>query len=252
MGLGIKMAEKQKESVEEKTTEKTDVSDEAEVDEKIDSSELTELKIQILRDEIERLKAELQIIKSSAMSMLNKPSATSQDLIVGGSQRVVERKAPLPEWVNLPWMYVKPENTKFLESWRSDWSDYLLKWAKFLIIHLISVAELMQKNPFDKLSEVALRDILEYMNSKSTIKWWDKDKTLVRIYWRSLEDWCELIYRWALETGRLDFTLFEIMDEKEEFSSLPSEDIKEIMKIMVKKNFAEWMGKKRELVKIKF
>ncbi|MEM2144936.1 MAG: hypothetical protein QW279_06215, partial [Candidatus Jordarchaeaceae archaeon] len=140
----------------------------------------------------------------------------------------------------------------FLESWRSDWSDYLLKWAKFFVIHLISVAELMQKNPFDKLSEVALRDILEYMSSKSTIKWWDKDKTLVRIYWRSLEEWCERIYRWALETGRLDFTLFEIMDEKEEFSSLPVEDMKEIMKIMVKKNFAEWMGKKHEMVKIKF
>lgn len=246
------MVEKEKENVKEKTTKKTNIPDEAEIDGTLDASELTELKIQILREEIERLKAELQIMKSTATSMLNKPSITSQDLIIDSSQKVVEKKAPLPEWVNLPWMYFKPENTKFLESWRSDWSDYLVKWAKFLIIHLISVAELMQKNPFDKLSEVALRDILEYMNSKSTIKWWDKDKTLVRIYWRSLEDWCELIYRWALETGRLDFTLFELMDEKEDFSSLPSEDIKEIMKIMVKKNFAEWMGKKREMVKIKF
>nr|MDO8082531.1 hypothetical protein [Candidatus Freyarchaeota archaeon] len=246
------MAEKQKESAKEKTTKKPNISDETEIDGALDASELTELKIQMLREEIERLKTELQIIKSSAMGILTKPSTTSQDIIIDSSQQVVERKAPLPEWVKLPWMYVKPENTKFLESWRSDWSDYMLKWAKFLIIHLISVAELMQKNPFDKLSEVALRDILEYMNSKSTIKWWDKDKTLVRIYWRSLEDWCELIYRWALETGRLDFTLFEIMDEKEEFSSLPTEDVKEIMKIMVEKNFAEWMGKKREMVKIKF
>jgi len=245
------MAEEQKKRINEKTLKKSNIS-EADIEELLNDSELTELKVQILREEIERLKNELQIIKNSATSMLNKPSATSKNLVTGDSQRVIERKAPLPEWVNLPWMYFKPENPKFLESWRSDWSDYLLKWAKFFVIHLISVAELMQKNPFDKLSEIALRDILEYMRSKNTIKWWDKDKTLVRIYWRSIEEWCELIYRWALETGRLDFTLFEIMNEKEEFSSLPIEDIKEIMKTMVKKNFAEWMGKKHEMIKIKF
>jgi uncharacterized small protein (DUF1192 family) len=248
------MTEKQKERVKQKTTKEPNISeaDETEIDEMLDASELSELKIQMLQEEIERLKTELQIIKSSAMRILTKSPSTSQDLIIDSSLQVVERKAPLPEWVNLPWMYVKPENNKFLESWRSDWSDYMFKWAKFLIIHLISVSELMQKNPFDKLSEVTLRDILDYMSSKNNIKWWDKDKTLVRIYWRSLEDWCELVYRWALKTGRLDFTLFEIMDEKEEFSSLPPEDIKEIMKIMVEKDFAEWMGKKREMVKIKF
>lgn len=90
------------------------------------------------------------------------------------------------------------------------------------------------------------------MNSKNSIKWWDKNKTLVRIYWRSLEEWSEIIYRWALETGRLDFTLFELMDGEEDFRNLPSEEIKEIMKLMVEKQFAEWMGKKREMVKIKF
>ncbi|WXG40574.1 MAG: hypothetical protein WED07_07190 [Candidatus Freyarchaeum deiterrae] len=247
------MSEKQKERVKGKTTKEPNISeaDETEIDESLDASELNALKIQMLREEIERLKMELQIIKSSAMGVLNKSYSTSQDLIINSSQQVMERKAPPPEWVNLPWMYIKPENTKFLESWRSDWSNYMLKWAKFLIIHLISVAELMQKNPFDKLSEITLRDILEYMSSKSSIKWSDKDKTLVRIYWRSLEDWCEVIYRWAMKTGHIDFTLFEIMDEKEEFSSLPPEDMKEIMKIMVEKNLAEWMGKKHEMIKIK-
>ncbi|MEM3587381.1 MAG: hypothetical protein QXO71_08690 [Candidatus Jordarchaeaceae archaeon] len=247
------MAEKENETVKEKNDKKSTIVDKAVADSSIDDSELTELKIQILREEIERLKSELQLTKDSAMSVIGKNSTTSQDLIADKvSQKIIERKAPLPEWANLPWMYVKPENAKFLESWRSDWSDYILKWAKFFVIHLISITELMQKNPFDRLSEIALRDILEYMNSRNTVKWWDKDKTLVRIYWRSLEEWCELIYRWALKTGRLDFTLFEIMDGKEEFSSLPAEDIKEIMKLMVKKNFAEWVGKKREMVKIKF
>ncbi|MGQ9720080.1 MAG: hypothetical protein ACUVXA_02025 [Candidatus Jordarchaeum sp.] len=246
------MAEKQKDKEKEQIIKNLNIPDEIGIGEVIEDSELTELKIEILREDIERLKAELQIIKQmSGTNMLTGSATVSQDL-VKPAKKVVKREAPLPEWVNLPWMYTKPENTKFLESWRSDWSDYTLKWARFLIIHLISVAEMMEKKPFDKLSEVTLRDILEYMNSKNSIKWWDKNKTLVRIYWCSLEEWSEIIYRWALETGRLDFTLFEIMDGEEAFSSLPSEEIKEIMKIMVEKEYAEWMGKKREMVKIKF
>ncbi len=247
------MAEKQKEREKEQIEKDSSILDEIIVDEVLEDSGLLELKIEMLREEIERLKAELQILKQiPGTNVLTESAGVPRDLITKTSKQVVEREAPIPEWVNLPWMFTKPENPKFLESWRSDWSDYTLKWAKFLIIHLISVAELMGKNPFDKLSEVTLRDILEYMNSKNSIKWWDKNKTLVRIYWRSLEEWSEIIYRWALETGRLDFTLFELMDGEENFCSLPREDIKEILKIMVEKEYAEWMGKKREMVKIKF
>jgi uncharacterized small protein (DUF1192 family) len=243
------MAEKQKEKKIEKRGEKqSNALEEIKADKTLEEQDSLELKIEILREDIERLKAELQLIKQGNEEA---SAGISQDFVTE-APKAVERIAPLPDWVDKPWMYVKPENPKFLESWRRDWSDYTLKWAKFLVIHLISVAELMEKNPFDKLSEVALRDILEYMNSKNSIKWWDKNKTLVRIYWRSLEEWCEIIYRWALRTGRLDFTLFEIMDEKEEFSTLPPEDIKEIFRLMVEKRFAEWMGKKHEMIKINY
>lgn len=244
------MAEKQKEKKIEKRGEKqSNALEEIKADKTLEEQDSLELKIEILREDIERLKAELQLIKQGNEAETS--AITFQDFVTE-APKVVDRIVPLPDWVDKPWMYVKPENPKFLESWRRDWSDYTLKWAKFLVIHLISVAELMEKNPFYKLSEVALRDILEYMNSKNSIKWWDKNKTLVRIYWRSLEEWCEIIYRWALRTGRLDFTLFEIMDEKEEFSTLPPEDIKEIFRLMVEKRFAEWMGKKHEMIKINY
>ncbi|MEM3561801.1 MAG: hypothetical protein QXR19_01070 [Candidatus Jordarchaeaceae archaeon] len=244
------MAEKQIEKKIEKRSEKqSNALEEIKADKTLEEQDPLELKIEILREDIERLKAELQLIKQGNEAETS--AITFQDFVTE-APKVVERIVPLPDWVDKPWMYVKPENPKFLESWRRDWSDYTLKWAKFLVIHLISVAELMEKRPFDKLSEVALRDILEYMNSKNSVKWWDKNKTLVRIYWRSLEEWCEIIYRWALRTGRLDFTLFEIMDEKEDFSTLPPEDIKEIFRLMVEKRFAEWMGKKREMIKINY
>ncbi|MEM2957110.1 MAG: hypothetical protein QW261_02395 [Candidatus Jordarchaeaceae archaeon] len=244
------MAEKQIEKKIEKRSEKqSNALEEIKAHKTLEEQDSLELKIEILREDIERLKAELQLIKQGNEAETS--AITFQDFVTE-APKVVERIVPLPDWVDKPWMYVKPENPKFLESWRRDWSDYTLKWAKFLVIHLISVAELMEKRPFDKLSEVALRDILEYMNSKNSVKWWDKNKTLVRIYWRSLEEWCEIIYRWALRTGRLDFTLFEIMDEKEDFSTLPPEDIKEIFRLMVEKRFAEWMGKKREMIKINY
>ncbi|MEX2752410.1 MAG: hypothetical protein Q6366_011075 [Candidatus Freyarchaeota archaeon] len=244
------MAEKQIEKKIEKRSEKqSNALEEIKAHKTLEEQDSLELKIEILREDIERLKAELQLIKQGNEAETS--AITFQDFVTE-APKVVERIVPLPDWVDKPWMYVKPENPKFLESWRRDWSDYTLKWAKFLVIHLISVAEMMEKRPFDKLSEVALRDILEYMNSKNSIKWWDKNKTLVRIYWRSLEEWCEIIYRWALRTGRLDFTLFEIMDEKEDFSTLPPEDIKEIFRLMVEKRFAEWMGKKREMIKINY
>lgn len=151
------MAEKQKERGKEQVVKDSSIVDEIEINEVLEDSELTELKIEMLREEIERLKAELQIINQRlGKSVLSESASVSQDLFTKTTKQVVEREAPLPEWVTLPWMFSKPENPKHLESWRSDWSDYTLKWAKALIIHLISVAEIMEKNPFDKLSEVAL------------------------------------------------------------------------------------------------
>ena len=77
--------------------------------------------------------------------------------------------------------------------------------------------------------------------------WRDRKKRQLRIYWRPLEDWADLIYQWAIKTGklRLDVKSIVIQESAEDFASLPEKDIHIVLTLMVDKRLAEWVDAKK-------
>jgi hypothetical protein len=72
---------------------------------------------------------------------------------------------------------------------------------------------------------------------KKIAEWLDKKKEILRVYWKSLEEWATLIIDWAHETGKSEpIILAEIRESTQEFSNLPDEDLKKIFKIIEKRN----------------
>ena len=74
----------------------------------------------------------------------------------------------------------------------------------------------------------------------------------LRVYWRPLEDWADILYQWALKTGklRLDVKSIVIQEVDEDFASLPEKDIHIVLALMVKKELAEWIDAKRGAILI--
>ncbi|MBS7247408.1 MAG: hypothetical protein QXW47_01790 [Candidatus Jordarchaeales archaeon] len=166
---------------------------------------------------------------------------------------MVLRPPPIPEWsVKSPWMFTKPKEERFLKSWREEWAKYVLEWAEALLIHLIGVNEMLSRDLFKNLSIDDLVDILDYMCLKNWCKWWDKKKTLIRIYWKSLEEWKEVIWSWAVSQGLEYISVMDLANVKEAFSTIPREELEFLLNNLVKEKRAVWADKKTKTIKLIF
>ncbi|NHJ48273.1 MAG: hypothetical protein FK733_10845 [Asgard group archaeon] len=165
----------------------------------------------------------------------------------------------LPDWINKPWMYVTPEHQKQLDSWCADWSGFIMEYARINIKHIMHVEEERAQYPFNnqqakkRLDREQLQKIGDYIVAQEMGLWWDKKKIRLRLYWRTLDEWADIIYEWSIKTGRAAsadsvMTLYDIQSAGQPWSTIPQEDLKRIFDIMVEKGYIEWTDKKKSAI----
>jgi hypothetical protein len=155
-----------------------------------------------------------------------------------------------PKWIDYPWMYSRPVKLEFLDSWLKDWCDLILKWCQSTVHHVAGLKDFVTSKPFDRLPEKELRDILQYVVDRGLGKWIDKEKTVVRVMWRSLEEWASELYEWAYDNGVDMLDIFLIKSANKAFSTLPVSDIRAVMDLMVKNKQMKWIDKNHEQGKL--
>ncbi len=158
----------------------------------------------------------------------------------------------IPAWGDVDeteWMYSVPSRKEDMDLWANEWSDYLLEWTENKKVHVMSLATFISEPPFKDLRDKveSFRKIASVLVVKEVAEWRDKKKRQLRIYWRPLEDWADLIYQWAIKTGklRLDVKSIVIQESAEDFASLPEKDIHIVLTLMVDKRLAEWVDTKK-------
>jgi hypothetical protein len=166
--------------------------------------------------------------------------------------QVGEATLALPDWVQYPWMYARPTKPEFLDSWLRDWCDLILKWCQLTVHHVVGLKDFKTARPFDRLPEKELRDIIQHIVDRGLGKWIDKDRTVARIMWRSLEEWVNDVYNWAYNNGIELLDMFAVKSANRDFSSLPVSDIRMVMELMVKNRMIKWIDKKHEQAKLIF
>lgn len=164
----------------------------------------------------------------------------------------------VPRWGSFEeaeWMYNIPTRSQDLVLWAEEWGDFLLEWTEFEKIHVLSVSAFISRPPFkDILGKVkAFRSIGNSLVGKDVAAWLGRNREQLRVYWRPLGEWADLVYRWALDTGilRLDVKSLVIQKAEQDFSRLPEEDIHRIMALLVERGFAEWVDKKAGAIIVK-
>lgn len=129
----------------------------------------------------------------------------------------------------------KKTNTKDYESWKSEWLKVLFDYARYAILHILYLRKMQSVKPFANFEDraTALREIAQALVDKKQAEWLSKSKEKLRVYWKSLDNWAEEIYEWAMEISPLEpILIFEIRESNQEFSNLPREDIEKIFKML--------------------
>ncbi|MHA1244591.1 MAG: hypothetical protein ACTSPK_04905 [Candidatus Heimdallarchaeota archaeon] len=186
-----------------------------------------------------------------------------EDLFALGEDVERQLQEILPEWINKPWMYVTPEHQQQLDSWCSDWSNFIMEYARINIKHIIHIEEERALHPFNnktakkRLDREQLETIGDYIVAQEMGLWWDRKKIRLRLYWRTLDEWADIIYEWSIKTGRAAgadrvMTHFDIQQAGQAWSSIPQEDLKRIFDIMEQKGYIEWADKKKKAIAFLF
>ena len=199
-------------------------------------------------DEKEVEMDEMREVQQEIVSEIEK---ISEEVKVAEQVEVVEEKPKFtfPEWIDYPWMYIRPKTPDLQRSWLQSWGDLLLKWASFHVKHVISVHDLLSTPPYSKLSVEYLREIMNYLVETGFAKWLDENR--LRVYWKSLEELADYLYNWALNTGTIHFTPYDLLQESPEIiKNLPTEDIFRIIEILISSKKAKWMDKNKKAVRI--
>ena len=92
--------------------------------------------------------------------------------------------------------------------------------------------------------------IFRYLSNTKIAKWWDQEKSRLRVYWRPLDDWTDAIYQWSLDGGGITLSPYKLRGAGKHFSSLPLSELKDIMVRLVKSGRAEWLDKRKRIVRI--
>jgi len=131
----------------------------------------------------------------------------------------------------------KKTDLKDYESWKKEWSKVLFDYARYAILHILYLRQTESEKPFSNFEDrkQALEEIAEELLNKEQAEWLSKSKEKLRVYWKSLDNWAEEIYDWAMEISPLEpILIFEIRESNKAFSKLPSEDIIKIFKMLEK------------------
>ncbi|MCJ7651871.1 MAG: vacuolar protein-sorting-associated protein 25, partial [Candidatus Lokiarchaeota archaeon] len=126
-------------------------------------------------------------------------------------------------------------NTKDYESWKNEWLKVLFDYARYAILHILYLRKMQTVKPFANFEDraTALREIAQALVDKKQAEWLSKSKEKLRVYWKSLDNWAEDIYDWAMEISPLEpILIFEIRESNQEFSNLPRGDIEKIFKML--------------------
>jgi len=150
-------------------------------------------------------------------------------------------------------MFVIPEGAEDVEQWSSEWAGFTIEWCREMLLHIVSTRTLVILEPFNELRpdrHRAVRIILDKLVKEQLGRWVDEAEGILRVTWRTDEEWAEDIRSWALKTGRTTFSLFKLREYRRDLAGLPDSELRAILDVLVNKGQARWLGGEKEVIEI--
>ena len=174
------------------------------------------------------------------------------------SEVIIKELEFFPSWGDIKqteWMYHIPIREEDLDMWSSEWADFILQWCEEFSVHILTFSKFVSEFPFKDIQNKAdaYRLIGDKLVEKDVGVWMEGKKRQLRVFWRFLEEWADILYAWALEHGqtRLDVKSIVIQEPNQGFSKLPEKELHYILKLLVERNLAEWIDKQKGAIRIR-
>ena len=151
-----------------------------------------------------------------------------------------------------PYLLSKPKALALMKAWEEYWTNYVLKMAEEEGLNMIGIVDLRRRQPFNRMDETSFNELIKTLIRRGYAKLWNRKHKLLRIYWCSPSYWVERLIE-AVKARRVTSVVAGIEDVTQlvpEMSSLPKEELKEVLKLMVQQGLAEWLDKKRLIIRV--
>ena len=150
-------------------------------------------------------------------------------------------------------MFVIPSKEEEIEQWGTEWAGFTVNWCREMLMHIVSTRTLVMLDPFNDLRpdrHRAVKLILGVLVKEELGRWIDEAEGIVRITWKTDEEWAQEIRQWALKTGRTTLTLFKLKEHRKDLAGLPKSELRHILDRLVEKKLAKWLDQDQEVVEI--
>ena len=200
------------------------------------TSKLGEIDQKVYEQNAAQIEKELREIE---LEIVKEREAVTQEI---STYELLLNDYPWLEEKRYIFMYSIPNrktDLKDYESWKNEWSKVLFDYARYAILHILYLRQTGSEKPFSNFEDrkQALEEIAAELINKEQAEWLSKSKEKLRVYWKSLDNWAEDIYEWAMEISPLEpILVFEIRESNRAFSKLPNDDIIKIFKMLEKDN----------------
>ncbi|XP_076368706.1 vacuolar protein sorting 25 isoform X2 [Tachypleus tridentatus] len=156
-----------------------------------------------------------------------------------------------PWQYNFPPFFTLQPNLATREKQLEAWRHLILEYHRAHKMHILDITEAQNSPLFynkslkRKLSVETIFVILEDLRKRGHIEWLDKQHHRCYIYWRTLEEWGKLIYKWASQNGMVNTvcTLYELTSgddtRDEEFHGLEMDVFKKALRTLENEGRAE-------------
>jgi hypothetical protein len=194
----------------------------------------TQIKSKTSTQEDDELERELEKLQLEINKEVDKNAAVTS---------IFDKLCQDHSWLKEPqygFMYSMPDkkkNKKDFDSWLDDWNKVLFDYARIASEHIIYSKLILSEKPWSDLKNRvdSISEIADSMVKNKVAEWLDKKKEKLRVYWKSLEDWADVIVKWAKKMAMTEPILIQDLQEAEQpFSNLPEEDFEKIFNIINK------------------
>jgi hypothetical protein len=150
-------------------------------------------------------------------------------------------------------MFVIPSLEADIEEWSAEWAGFTVDYCREMLLHIVSTRTLVMLDPFNEIRpdrHKAVKIILGVLVKEELGRWIDEAEGIIRITWKTDDEWADEIRQWALKTGRTTFTLFKLKEYRKDLASLPKSELRIILERLVERKQAKWLDREREVVEV--
>ncbi|QSL65417.1 hypothetical protein MERGE_002727 [Pneumocystis wakefieldiae] len=158
-----------------------------------------------------------------------------------------------PSLYEFPPFFTRQPNVETWKSQQSHWVSLILKYCQCKRIFRLHISkELLEEELFfnrkihRQVKMDMLKEILDFMVSKNNGEWLcSGKKDMFLVYWKTLDEWADIIINWIEETGQRNciLTYYELIEGKAlintELYKIDPIILKKAISILVKKDMAQ-------------